>query len=50
VDQAVWEALTGADPAPVASDYVITSDDVKRPFIDPIPPIMEAMAKLPHLD
>ena len=50
LDRAVWDSLTGADQAPVASDYVITADDVKGPFMGKAPATMEAMARLPRMD
>ena len=49
-DRAVWDALAGADPGPVTTDYVITADDVKGPFIGKTPTLMEAMAKLGRMD
>jgi lipoprotein-anchoring transpeptidase ErfK/SrfK len=42
----VWSALS-ADPRPVLTDYVITDDDLKGPFIDKIPTDMAELAKLP---
>jgi lipoprotein-anchoring transpeptidase ErfK/SrfK len=50
IDQALWDSLTGADPAPVTADYVITADDVKGPFLANLPGDMEAMSKLARLD
>ncbi len=46
----LWKALIEADGGPVLSDYVITPDDVKGPFVKSIPKDdYEAMAKLPAL-
>lgn len=45
----VFGALTGADKAPVTRDYVITSDDLKGPFIGSVPEDFVKMAKLKHL-
>lgn len=50
LNRAVWDALTTADPAPVAIDYVISVDDVKGPFIGKSPTRMEDMVKLGHMD
>ena len=49
-DRPVWDALTAADPGPATTDYVITADDVKGPFIGKTPDRMEDMAKLSHMD
>ena len=48
MDEAVWEALA-KDTQPALTDYVITPEDVKGPFVDKIPTDMAAMAKLPAL-
>jgi lipoprotein-anchoring transpeptidase ErfK/SrfK len=45
----VWDALTRADPGPVAVAYVVTAEDVKGPFIGLVPATMEALAKLDHM-
>jgi len=46
MDDAVWGALA-QDTQPVLTDYVITADDVKGPFLDKIPTDMTELAKLP---
>ncbi len=48
VDAAVWAKLT-ADAQPVMTDYVITEEDVKGPFVAKIPTDYKAMAKLERL-
>jgi lipoprotein-anchoring transpeptidase ErfK/SrfK len=45
MDEPVWAALA-QDTRPVLTDYVITSDDVKGPFLGKIPTDMTEMAKL----
>ena len=49
LDAAAWEALTASDSTPVTQDYVITTADVKGPFLQTIPTTMADQAKLPHL-
>jgi lipoprotein-anchoring transpeptidase ErfK/SrfK len=49
LDQSVWNALVTADKGPVVTDYVITADDVKGPFLGKVPTDMEAMSKLDHM-
>lgn len=49
MDSAVWTALA-KDTQPALTDYVITADDVKGPFLAKIPTDMAEMAKLPALD
>ena len=44
----VWAALT-KDSRPALTDYVITPDDVKGPFLPTVPKDMAEMAKLPAL-
>ena len=48
MDEKVWAALA-ADKRPVLTDYVITPEDVKGPFLAKIPTDMAEMAKLPAL-
>jgi lipoprotein-anchoring transpeptidase ErfK/SrfK len=48
VDEQVWAALA-KDTRPVLTDYVITAEDVKGPFLDKVPSDMAEMAKLPAL-
>lgn len=48
MDEQVWAALA-KDVQPVLTDYVITPDDVKGPFLGKIPTDMAEMAKLPAL-
>ena len=49
VDPALWTALTAADAGPVVTDYVISPDDLKGPFLGKVPTDMKAMARLPHM-
>lgn len=49
LSEGVWDALTRADPRPVAVAYVVTAGEVKGPFIGSVPAKMEDMAKLDHL-
>ena len=49
LDEAVWQALTGADATPVVVDYVITDQDVAGPFIPAVPKEYPDMAKLDRL-
>jgi lipoprotein-anchoring transpeptidase ErfK/SrfK len=48
MDEQVWAALA-KDTRPVLTDYLITQEDVKGPFLDKIPTDMAEMAKLPAL-
>ena len=48
MDDQVWAALS-KDERPVLTDYVITPDDVKGPFVAKIPTDYAEMAKLPAL-
>lgn len=48
MDDQVW-ALLAKDARPALTDYVITADDVKGPFLPTIPKDMAEMAKLPAL-
>ena len=48
VDEQVWAALA-KDTRPVLTDYVITVEDVKGPFLEKVPSDMAEMAKLPAL-
>jgi lipoprotein-anchoring transpeptidase ErfK/SrfK len=45
---AVWTALA-ADKQPALTDYTITADDVKGPFLAKVPTDMAEMAKLPAM-
>jgi lipoprotein-anchoring transpeptidase ErfK/SrfK len=47
MSQAVWDALTAANPQPVLTDYVITPADVKGPFLARLPTDWRELAKLP---
>ena len=49
VDPGLWTALTSADANPVATDYVISADDVKGPFLGKVPTDLKAMARLPRM-
>ena len=46
ITPALWQALTGVDAQPVVTDYVITEDDVKGPFVASIPKDLKAMSEL----
>jgi lipoprotein-anchoring transpeptidase ErfK/SrfK len=48
MDDQVWAALA-KDEQPALTDYVITADDVKGPFVAKIPTDYAEMAKLPAL-
>ena len=50
LNQPVWDALTAADSGAAVTDYVITADDVKGPFLGKAPTDMKAMAKLDRMD
>jgi lipoprotein-anchoring transpeptidase ErfK/SrfK len=50
LDTATWEALIGADSAPVLMEYTITEKDVAGPFVEAIPAGMREMGKLERLD
>ena len=49
LDEAVWNALTEADSAPVMQSYTLTAEDVAGPFIASVPKDMQEEAKLPAL-
>jgi len=48
MDDQVW-ALLSKDEQPALTDYVVTADDVKGPFVAKIPTDYTEMAKLPAL-
>jgi lipoprotein-anchoring transpeptidase ErfK/SrfK len=49
LDAPLWTALTAADANPAVTDYQISADDVKGPFIGKVPTDMKVMATLPRL-
>lgn len=49
LNDAVWTAMTEADPGPVVQSYTISEEDLKGPFIGEAPKDFEAMSKLPAL-
>lgn len=49
LDEQVFAALTAQDATPVLTDYVITADDVKGPFVASIPEDLEEASKLPAM-
>jgi lipoprotein-anchoring transpeptidase ErfK/SrfK len=49
IDDATWTRLTQGADQPVLTDYAITADDLKGPFIAHQPRRLEDMARLPHL-
>jgi lipoprotein-anchoring transpeptidase ErfK/SrfK len=49
VDPGLWTALTAQDAAPVVTDYTISADDEKGPFIGKLPTDMKVMAKLAYM-
>ena len=48
MDDQVWSALS-TDKQPALTDYVITADDVKGPFVAKIPTDMVELSKLPAI-
>jgi lipoprotein-anchoring transpeptidase ErfK/SrfK len=46
----IWKMLSGISRDPVVTEYVITDDDVKGPFLKKIPAKMEAMKNLKALN
>jgi lipoprotein-anchoring transpeptidase ErfK/SrfK len=48
MDDQVWAALA-KDDRPALTDYVITEEDAKGPFVDKIPTDYKEMAKLPAM-
>jgi lipoprotein-anchoring transpeptidase ErfK/SrfK len=49
LDPATWDKLIGAADQPVLTEYAITADDLKGPFVPNQPRRLEDMARLPHL-
>jgi len=49
LDQDTWEKLTATSSVPVLTEYQITDDDLKGPFVKKIPSKMEEMKNLDHL-
>jgi lipoprotein-anchoring transpeptidase ErfK/SrfK len=49
LDPATWDKLASSADQPVLTDYAITADDLKGPFIPNQPRRLEDMAGLPHL-
>jgi len=49
LDQETWGKLTATSAEPVLTEYTITDDDVKGPFLDKLPARMENMQGLDHL-
>ncbi len=49
LDQATWERLTQGIDQPVLTEYEITADDLKGPFVPRQPRRLDDMAKLAHL-
>jgi lipoprotein-anchoring transpeptidase ErfK/SrfK len=43
------QKLASASPVPVLTQHALTEDDVRGPFLDKLPPKMEAMKDLPAL-
>jgi lipoprotein-anchoring transpeptidase ErfK/SrfK len=48
MSEAVWQALS-KDAQPALTDYIVTADDVKGPFLPKVPTDMAEMAKLPAM-
>jgi lipoprotein-anchoring transpeptidase ErfK/SrfK len=46
----IWSKLSAASDEPVVTDYTITENDVKGPFLKKVPAKMEAMKNLKALD
>jgi lipoprotein-anchoring transpeptidase ErfK/SrfK len=49
LDQDTWKELTQSSNEPVITEYEISEQDVKGPFINTIPPKLEEMARLDSL-
>jgi lipoprotein-anchoring transpeptidase ErfK/SrfK len=49
LDQATWNALVASDDRPVMTDYAITAEDAKGPYVKAIPKEYADQAKLPKL-
>jgi lipoprotein-anchoring transpeptidase ErfK/SrfK len=49
LDADTWAKLTATSNEPVLTEYTITSDDVKGPFLKKLPSKMEDMKDLDHL-
>jgi lipoprotein-anchoring transpeptidase ErfK/SrfK len=49
MSSAVWDSLTAGDQRPVLTDYVITPDDVKGPFVAKLPKDYRELARLPSV-
>jgi lipoprotein-anchoring transpeptidase ErfK/SrfK len=49
LDAATWTALVQAASEPVLTEYVLTEDDVKGPFLAKLPSKMEDLKHLRHL-
>jgi lipoprotein-anchoring transpeptidase ErfK/SrfK len=49
LDEESWSKLAATSSEPVLTEYAITEEDVKGPFLDKIPNEMEEMAKLKRL-
>jgi lipoprotein-anchoring transpeptidase ErfK/SrfK len=49
LDPDTWAKLTASSDEPVLTEYTITSDDVKGPFLKKLPSKMEDMKDLEHL-
>jgi len=45
----VWRALASTSSEPILTEYTISADDVRGPFVKKIPPKLESMKKLPAL-
>jgi len=49
LDPDVWAKLTAASSEPILTEYTISNDDVKGPFLQKLPSKMEDMKDLEHL-
>ena len=45
----VWRALASTSSEPILTEYTISADDVRGPFVKKIPARLESMKKLPAL-
>src|SRR4029079_7882903 len=49
ITEAVWQQLTGTSSDPIITDYTISDEDVRGPFLPNVPAKMEEMKDLPAL-
>ena len=49
LNEEIWQALTATSAEPIITDYKLTRNDVRGPFLEKIPAKMEDMKDLPAL-